>query len=172
MLNFSTKKYQKVILTIAFLAAALLRGSADPTPILYTAGSTGGDVELKEAAGALNGTFAHQSKDYNPVAAVALPKDGNAFTIWIRHRGGPFQLKGTPGGQQKELVWIWDKPTEFTWTSFGVQARDHLGDSIVIITAAKPDDDSGVDAVLIDPTNSFDPTTAKKEDLLKLAPPK
>ena len=152
---------------------ATVAAYADPAaPILLTAGSTGGDIELKEAQGALNGTFAHQGKDYNPVASIPLPKDGTSFTIWIRHRGGPFQLKGTPGGQQKEILWIWDKPTEFTWTSFGSHTKDELGDSIVIITAAKPDDDSGVDAILIDPTNSFDPTTAKKEDLLKLVPGK
>ena len=165
-------QYPKVLLFLGLFVATAIRGVADPTPLVLVAGSTGGDVELKEAAGALNGSFAHQGKDYNPVAAVALPKEGTAFTIWIRHRGGPFELKGTPNGQQREILWIWDKPTEFTWTSFGAHTRDELGDSIVIITAAGPADDSGVDAVLIDPTNKFDPTTAKKEDLLKLAPAK
>jgi hypothetical protein len=149
---------------------AALHSFADPVPVVFSAGSMGGDVELKEDPKALNGTFAHQGKDYNPVVAVSLPKDGTTFTVWIRHRGGPFQLKGTPGGQQKEIQWIWDKPTEFTWTSFGTHNRDELGDSFVIITAAKPDGDSGIDAVLIDPTNNFDPVAAKKEDLLKLAP--
>ncbi len=141
-----------------------------PSPVLLTAGSTGGDVELKEDAGALNGTFAHQGKDYNPVVLADIPKDGTTFTIWIRHRGGPFELKGTPGGQQKEILWIWDKPTAFTWTSFGMHTKDELGDSVVIITGGQPAADSGVDAILIDPSNAFDPTSAKKEDLLKLAP--
>ncbi len=170
MLKISSTFSKTLVASLLFIACAATPSFADPAPVVLVAGSTGGDVELKEDAGALNGTYAHQGKDYNPVAFAAVPKDGTSFTIWIRHRGGPFQLKGTPGGQQKEIVWIWEKPTEFTWTSFGTHTKDELGDSVVIITAGQPAADSGIDAVLVDPTNTFDPTTAKKEDLLKLAP--
>ncbi len=89
--------------------------------------------EVKEDATASGGKYVRVAGEYLPLIFARVPPSGDAFTVWARLRGTQAQLKGTPGGVQKEYEWSWDKPADWKWVRFGRHARVELGNEVVII---------------------------------------
>jgi hypothetical protein len=117
-------------------------------------GSGDSVVEDPNASG---GRYAFNPRAYNPVVKVPVPAGQGAVTLWIRVRGGPFQLKAERDGVQKELRWLWDKPTAWTWISFGRFQRTDLGTSMIIIRGEQMPPGSGIDTVIVSPMPSYNP---------------
>lgn len=85
---------------------------------------------------ASGGSAVESSADWQPLfASEAIPHltDSDSITVWVRHRGGPIQLKTVVEGKQVERKWVWDKPSEWRWSSFGSLSPAELGDGIVVI---------------------------------------
>ncbi|MEO0515551.1 MAG: hypothetical protein AAF086_09730 [Planctomycetota bacterium] len=57
--------------------------------------------------------------------------------VWVRHAGGPINLKAQTGSSQTELAWVWSAPDAMTWSAFGTFNREQLGEGVVIIRSDK-----------------------------------
>ncbi|MBC7808967.1 MAG: hypothetical protein H7145_22770, partial [Akkermansiaceae bacterium] len=137
------------------LAPLIVAETAGTSRVEAEAAPRGAVREDKEASG---GKYVHVPGDYQPVLTAALPKTGDAFTVWARVRGTQAQLKGTPGGVQKEYEWSWDKPDKWKWVRFGRHTRAELGDSIVIIRGSGAVGDSdGVDCLVFATDDGYKP---------------
>lgn len=90
------------------------------------------------------------AKDWQVLFMAPPPKEGSAFTVWIRHRGGPICLKSSDtAGQQKELHWVQAKPDKWAWSQAGRYPRTELGENVLVVRGAKsPDPDPLVDCVV------------------------
>ncbi len=106
-------------------------------------------VKVVDAAGASGGKAVTSGKEWEPMFEVSTPKEGDGLEIHVRHQGGPLQLKAVVGGQQKELKWIWDKPGDWKWSSFGKFTREQLGSSFLIIRGGKVEPNPMIDCVVI-----------------------
>ncbi len=114
--------------------------------------------EVKDDKDAGGGKYVRVSGEYQPILGADLPKTGAAFTIWARLRGTQAQLKGTPGGTQKEYAWSWDKSEKWKWVRFGRHTRAELGENIMIIrgTGAAGETD-GIDCVVFAADEAYTP---------------
>jgi hypothetical protein len=155
---------KKSTLLTPFLAlvTALTAIGADEATLLIQAESTADDIGATVMADgdALEGSYAMNDRDYNPVFKMDTPTGAESYTIWIRARGTGLQLKAAPeaGQSQKELKWIWKPGKTWTWKSYGTFPAADLGAQIVIIRGKEPADDAGLDAVIITSDPGFDPT--------------
>ncbi len=70
---------------------------------------------------------------WQPLCAVEVPKEGAELTVWVRHKGGPIQLKSTDGGKQTDRQWVWAKPEKWSWSSLGRYLRKDLGESVLLM---------------------------------------
>lgn len=121
------------------------------------------------------GKYVHRDGDYQPVIFAPVPKDGDSFILWARVRGEALQLKGVAeGGKQTDLNWVYDKPDEFAWESFGRHTRAELGAQALLIKGPGANGNSGLDAVVFTSSDAFDPNKAlpkpKDADFLKTDP--
>jgi hypothetical protein len=155
-------KNSKLLTPVVALLTAFTSLAADEDPMLIQAESSADDLgaEVLSDGDALQGSYAMNSRDYNPVFKMETPSGAESYTIWIRARGTGLQLKAAPeaGGSQKELKWIWKPGKTWTWKSFGTFPAADLGAQIVIIRGKEPADDAGLDAVIISSDPGFDPT--------------
>ena len=78
------------------------------------------------AEGASGSKAVKSDNDWQPLVNLTLPK-GDAWKVWIRHRGGPFCIKTKNGDR-----WFWQSPDKFSWTETDVFSRDELKGSLVI----------------------------------------
>jgi hypothetical protein len=129
--------------------AATLKVEAEAKP-------AAGDMKIIEDKAASGGKAVSISREWQPLIWMDLPA-GDEFTVWMRHKGGPLQLKGTPGGAQKDLQWIWDAPSEWKWSRVGRWKRAELGDRILVIRGGKSDNEPQLDAVYVSTNDSDDP---------------
>lgn len=72
--------------------------------------------------------------------------------VWVRHSGGPLNLKARRDGEQHDLAWVWGSPVNMTWSSFGAFDRDKLGDGVVLIRGNQGS--PVVDAVVFEPVGT------------------
>lgn len=109
---------------------------------------------------ALDGKFVRKTGDYQPVFTTPVPADlGDNLTVWVRYRGQSLQLKSIAEGKQTEFNWLWGKPDEWTWASFGRFERAKLGQSILVIRT--PGEAAAeVDAVVFEGDEKFSPEVA------------
>lgn len=87
-------------------------------------------------AAASGGRAVTSEKDWEPIFSAAgdrFPTEGEELTVWVRHRGGPIQLKATVDGSSQEKKWNWGKSDAWKWTSLGRYPRAELGTAITII---------------------------------------
>lgn len=125
------------------------------TPIEAEVAPRGPVKDDKDASG---GKYVSVMGEYQPLLTADVPKTGDPFTVWARIRGTQAQLKGTPGGSQKEYEWSWDKPAEWKWVRFGRHTRAELGDSIVIIRGAgAAGEKDGIDCLVFAADDAFKP---------------
>lgn len=126
-----------------------------------------GEVKTDDAASGKK--YVRVSGDYQPLMDAPVPKTGDTFTIWARLRGTSAQLKGNPGGAQKEYEWSWDKSADWKWVRFGRHTRAELGDSVLLIRAAGAvGENEGVDCLVFTTDDAFDP--GKENAVLPLLP--
>lgn len=90
---------------------------------------------------------------YRPLFRQAVSEDWpDRLALWVRHRGGPLQLKFRVDGNNEEVKWLWAKPERYTWSRFGVYDRDDMGDRVEIIRGGG--EAPRVDAVVIEPVEA------------------
>ena len=85
----------------------------------------GGTNEIVEIEGASGGKAVTTSADYQNLFQAPLPA-GDAWRVFVRHRGGPFALKTVAGGKNADR-WFFRKPSEWIWTETDVFSREDLG---------------------------------------------
>jgi Glycosyl hydrolases family 39 len=114
---------------------------------------------------ASGGKYVTSEKAYQPlVSAPLLSGIEEPVTVWVRYRGVSVQLKGiSANGSQRELNWIWDRPSIFRWASFGAHSRAELGNKILVIGAPDRLEKSGVDALVVTSDPDFNPEAPAPE---------
>lgn len=102
---------------------------------------------LRTDPGTIGEYFATNPRAYNPVVRCQLPAGWEGAQVWVRQRGGPFQLKGNGGGS--ELRWVWDAPATWQWRDYGYHTREALTETFLIIRSDNLAPDGGIDAVVL-----------------------
>lgn len=145
----------------SFFTVLLITASAysadEPMVIQAEDQGSRADVQKKADEKALGGTYVASERDWNPLINHAIPDSGEEFAVWARFRGVKLCLKAVTDDGQKELKWIYEVPTEWTWKTFGTFSREQLGSGFLIIQSAHGDADAGLDAVILTPARDFDP---------------
>jgi hypothetical protein len=141
--------------------------TADSTHVLLAAKAVSSDDGLRSDPGAIGEFFATSTRAYNPIIQADLPAAWESATIWVRQRGGPFQLKGNGGAT--ELQWSWDMPTTWTWVSYGTHDRAALTAKFLIIRSDQLAPDAGIDAVVLLRDEGLVPAPAELDLLAKQA---
>lgn len=131
-------------------------------PLLIEAESDLNLAKVKRVAdgAALGGIFVAIGTPYNPLFKMAASGTGESFTIWVRHRGEPVQLKCKMPGDEKqtERQWAWYNGPEFRWSSLGTYRRELLGEFFYIIRGPSKEANAGLDAVIISQDPFFRPS--------------
>lgn len=83
-------------------------------------------ASVTDADSASGGKAVKSDNDWQPLINLTLPK-GDAWKVWVRHKGGPFCIKTKSGDR-----WFWQSPDKFSWTETDVFSRDELKGSLVI----------------------------------------
>ncbi|MEM6391729.1 MAG: hypothetical protein AAF797_03060 [Planctomycetota bacterium] len=97
-----------------------------------------------------DGRAVTSDRDWEPVLVTKhLGNWAGKAKVWIRHQGGPVNLKAVVEGKQAELTWVWATPDKMTWNSFGVFERESLGSGVVVIRGNKGP--VTVDAIVFEP---------------------
>jgi hypothetical protein len=152
------KKFSLFALLLCALPAGadvLIEAEANPTA---------GDLKIIADTTASGGKAVSMPRDWNPVVKAPLPQ-GEAFSLWIRYKGGAVQLKSTPGGAQKELKWLWDNPAQLEWKSVGRFTREQLGEEIIVIRGGGGAQGPVVDALFITTDEKAQPPIIKASDV-------
>ncbi len=127
------------VLQIGLTVLGLTLGAA-PTWAAAAETPEGTLVEAEDAPGA--GSYGQVVDDADASAGKAVTSGAayhplfrydiddelpDRLELWVRHKGGPLQLKFKVDGSTKEITWKWNKPAEYTWTSFGEYDRASMG---------------------------------------------
>ncbi len=112
---------------------------------------------------ASGGKYVASQQAYQPLASAPLPSGvEEPIIVWVRYRGVAVQLKGiATDGSQKELNWLWDRPSAFRWASFGAHSRAELGSKILVIGGPDRLSSPGVDALIVTTDPDFNPDAAE-----------
>jgi len=126
-----------------------------------------GDAVVVNDPAASGGKAVSIPRDWQPLFSSPVPA-GDRFTIWMRHKGGPLELKASMPDGQKELQWVWDQPTAWEWSKFGTYASSNLGTGVIIIRGGGGAPGPELDCVLFATDPNFDPNATP---VTALAPP-
>lgn len=121
--------------------------TSENTSVTLAMTSPGAGDGLVDDAEAFGGKFATNSRPYHPVVRVKLPEGWESAQVWVRQRGGPFQLKGNGGGS--EILWVWVAPDTWTWVSYETHTRSALTENFLFIRSDSLAPDGGIDAVVL-----------------------
>ena len=138
--------------------AAVALGIKDAPSGAFFEAEAHATANVIEAPGASGGKAVKSDNDWQPLIGVPLPA-GEAFKVWVRHKGGPITVKTQTGDR-----WFWTNPGEWKWTETDVFSREELGQTLRVGRndgSAKPDSPQ-IDAVVLSPE--------KKRDLPANAP--
>ena len=116
------------------------------------------DSRIVEDAGASGGKAVTTARAWEPVFSSGALPAGDQLRISIRHRGGPLLVKGTPGGEQKDLGGVWSSPPAWEWTELGTFSKADVGDHLLAIRT-----DSGnpeIDCVVVEAISANTPQSA------------
>lgn len=107
----------------AALMSVLLLGCTclGAAEILIEAESSGAGQRIDDPL-ASGGAATRSERAWEPLIRLTRPgvEAGAAVALWVRHRGGPLQLKTTTAdGTVAEQPWAWGRPTVWTWTCLG-----------------------------------------------------
>lgn len=151
------------VLTLLIFLPMTAAQSAPQTSLVEAEANPLGPVSAD--ASASGGKYVTSEKAYHPLVSAPLPSGvEEPITVWVRYWGVAVQLKGIAAdGSQKELNWLWDRPSTFRWASFGAHSRSELGNKILIIGGPDRLAKSGVDAVVVTADPDFNPNAAEPE---------
>jgi hypothetical protein len=143
------------------LLPAVASAEQDPTGDKFEAEDhKGSDSQIIDDADASGGKAVVNAKAWQPLVVIATPKDGDAFTLHIRHKGGPLLLKGVVDGKQKQFKEVWAKPESWAWSKVTGVKREQLGEQLFIIRGGG-EGEIAVDAVVYEPVQ---PAKAQAND--------
>lgn len=148
----------------AALALGMIKAPAG-TLIEAEAKKPGGNSEIVEVAGASGGKAVTTSGDYQNLFQADLPA-GDAWRVFVRHKGGPFALKTQADGKNQDR-WFFRKPSDWTWTETDVFSREDLGGKELRIGRGTSGE-VWIDAVVFAPETKK-PLPADKPDATKPA---
>lgn len=132
---------------LAPLASAQLVLAPDSSKVYLGAEASASGDGLRSDPGTIGAFFATNSRPYNPIITLELPKGWEGAQVWVRQRGGPFRLKGNGG--TSDLRWFWDIPAVWQWADYGYHTREALSDKFLIIRSDTLPPDAGIDAVVL-----------------------
>ncbi len=149
--------FSTTLTALALIAIPTFAQEAPPIPAAPTgtllqaeADPSAENATLIDDVGAMGTQAVALRGDWNRIMVPVPP--GEAFRVWVRYKNGPMALKGTGGGEQKELKWNFDSPKDWAWTDFGTYERGELGDNIVLMREKQNDKpDPTVDAIVFAP---------------------
>lgn len=148
--------------------AALALGMQDaPKGEFFEAENFKANGEVVAAQGASGGKAVKSGGDWQPIISIPLPA-GDAWKVWIRHKGGPMAIKTKTGDR-----WFWNKPNQWEWRETDVFSREDLGGTNLVIgrDAGGPKTDTAqIDAVVLSPEKKRDVPEDKPDE--KIAPEK
>ncbi len=119
----------------------------DAYSVTLAAKSPGAGDSLRSDPGTFGEFFATNDRPYNPIVTSTLPAGWTSAQVWVRQRGGPFQLKGNGGAS--ELQWNWSSPPTWTWVDYGTYTREQLTEKFLFIRSDTLAPDAGIDAVVL-----------------------
>ncbi len=119
----------------------------DTAHVVLAEKSPGAGDGLRSDPGTIGKFFATNDRPYNPVVTAGMPGSWSQAQVWVRQRGGPFQLKGKGGAT--EIQWQWEIPATWTWISYGTHTRENLGESFLFIRSDKLAPDGGIDVIIL-----------------------
>lgn len=106
-------------------------------------------VDVPDASG---GQAVTSSVIWEPLFQAAIPGSDDAFTLWLRHKGGPLYVKSVFEEQQQELKVLESISTDWTWTNVGRYTRQQLRSKLLIIRGAQSEAPAPlIDAVVFAP---------------------
>jgi hypothetical protein len=120
---------------------------ADTCRIFLADQSTANGARLLVDGGTIGKYYAAHTQPYHPLVRVSVPAEWDGATVWVRQRGGPFQIKGDNG--KIELDWKWDAPTAWQWKRYGTYSREQLTTTFIIIRSDTLAPDGGIDAIAL-----------------------
>lgn len=104
-------------------------------------------LERVDDKAATGGRYVAVKKDWSNVLNIPVP-DGKSFSVWVRYRGVPVCLKTQDeSGEFKELLWIYQRPEDWEWKSWGTFTKEQLGSRILVMSGRNSAENAGVDAV-------------------------
>ncbi|MBW3636639.1 MAG: hypothetical protein KY445_09280, partial [Armatimonadetes bacterium] len=133
----------------AALALGMIKAPSG-TFVEAEANKPGGTNKIVEIEGASGGRAVTSSADYQTVFQAPIPATGDAFRIYVRHKGGPFSLKINNAGKSSDR-WFFRKAPEWTWTETDTFSREELGPQLRIGRGAGEDKTIFLDAVVFAP---------------------
>ncbi len=152
-------KQWAVIFILCVLHGGRVTALAAPTFTLMEAEASASGT-VKADPDASGGKYVAQEGAYQPLILTTLPPSGDSFVVWARVRGVAVQLKGIAAdGSQHDLNWVWDKPQEWQWVSFGRHTRAEMGAKFLLMRAPDAAPEAGLDAVVLATEDSFTPDT-------------
>ncbi len=109
-------------------------GATGPAGITLIEAESRGDGRTIDDAAASGGKATIAQDPWGPLVLAALPKAGDEFTVWLRHRGGVIGGKAQINAQtQVDLGWIWGKPATWQWSRLGRYPRSRLGQGVFVL---------------------------------------
>ena len=123
---------------------------------------------VKDDPDALGGQYVMDKREFRPVFRKKISKPNASAKIWVRYRGTALQLKSiNADGKREEKAWIWDKPTEWQWKTFGPYEPDELGENFEIIVGKGAEGNAGLDAVVVSEDEGFAPDSVGDWDSIQ-----
>ena len=118
------------------------------------------DVQILDLPDASGGKAVSIPRDWQPLLIAPVPKEGDAFTVWVRYKDAPVLVKADLDGGQKDLQWLWDKPATLTWKKAGRFTREQIGKNLVVIRGGDGGQGPVVDCLVFATDDAYDPNTA------------
>ncbi len=120
-------------LMLLWLEWPALAAAAPGSPVLEAECLVASDSRIVEAPAASGGKAVTNGRAWQPLVSVPVPEQGETFSFWIRHRGGPVLCKAVTAGKQREIKGIWARPEDWTWTLAGRFNRAELGEQVLVL---------------------------------------
>ena len=134
-------------------------------------GSACATGEVVNDSDAMGGKAATGGGEYQPLVKATLPQTGDAFTVWVRRKSGPIQLKTIVNAAQQEKQWNWAQPGEYEWCNMGRYTRAELGEGIVVIRGGRQDPPNPrIDCIAFSPDATAHPKGMKADGGKELPP--
>lgn len=151
--------YALAALLLCGCAASDIPARADVTRVEAETKLAAGDMKVLDLPDASGGKAVSIARDWQPLMVAPIPANGDAFTVWVRYKDKPILVKSAPGGEQKDLQWLYDTPATLTWKKAGRFTRAQLGANLIVIRGGDGGDGPVLDCVVFATDENYDPNT-------------